>query len=181
MKNALKIILLFLVLIIVFVLVMTLFLPKSYTVKRERRIPAPIDTVFKYATDYNHWHLWSPWKAMEPNAKYTFSENTNSIGSWMQWKGDQIGTGKMTTTNLIYNQELRYELVFKEPFESSSNGGMYFQSEENGTRIQWYDMGEAKWPIGRIMGVMMDGMIGSQFEDGLRRLDSVVMHHTTSM
>ncbi len=177
MKNAFRIILLFLALIIVFVLVATLFFPKSYSVKRERRIPASIDTVFKYATDYKHWELWSPWKAMDPEASYTFSAQTNGIGAWMAWKGEKIGEGKMTTSNLIVNQELRYELEFMAPYESKSNGGMYFQGDQNQTRVQWYDMGEAKWPMGRIMGLMMDGMIGSQFEDGLRRLDSVVMHH----
>ncbi len=180
MKKALRIILLFLVLIIIFILVITLFLPKSYVVKRERRIPAPIDSVFKYATDFQHWDSWSTWNAADPEAQYKYSANTQGVGSWMAWEGKVVGTGKMTITNLIVNQELAYDLEFKEPFEAKSNGGMYFQGDQNETRIQWYDMGEASWPIGRIYGVMMDGTIGPEFEKGLARLDSVVMSHIVS-
>ncbi len=176
MKNALRIIFLFVVLTLLFVLVATLFFPKTYTVKRERIIPAPIDTVFMYATDYHYWDLWSPWRMTDPEAKYTFSDKTDGIGAWMEWDGEKVGKGKMTTTNIIVNQELKYELQFKEPFESESNGGMYFEGNDSETRVQWYDMGQAKWPIGRIMGLMMDGMIGADFELGLQRLDSVVMH-----
>ncbi len=180
MKNALRIILLFVVLTLVFVLVATLFFPKTYSIKRERRIPAPIDSVFKYATDYKLWDEWSPWKEMDPEATYKFSDQTNGIGAWMEWNGEQIGEGKMTTTNLIVNQEWKYELNLTTP-KSASHGGMFFEGNENETRVQWYDMGEAKWPMGRIMGVMMDNMMGPVFEDGLRKLDSVVMHHKTQM
>lgn len=180
MKNALRIILIFVVLLIVFTLVITLFLPKSYVVKRERRIPAPIDTVFKYATDFQYWGLWSPWEKADPEAEYSLSENTQGIGSWMEWKGEKVGEGKLTTTNIIVNQELVYTLEFKEPQQSMSTGGMYFQGDSTETRIQWYDTGKASWPIGRIFGVMMDGMIGPDFEAGLAGLDSVVMSKMVS-
>ncbi len=175
MKKALRIILIFVVLIIIFFLVITLFLPKSYVVKRERRIPAPIDSVFKYATDLDQWEQWSTWKVADPEANYQFSNTRQGIGSWMSWEGEVVGTGKLTVTNLIVNQELAYTLDFQKPYKAQSTGGMYFQGNDQETRVQWYDTGEAKWPMGRIYGVMMDGMLGPEFDKGLARLDSVVM------
>ncbi len=175
----LKVLLAFLLIGVILFLIVTALLPKSYNVSKEYTILAPVDTVYKHISDYKKWDTWSPWARMDSTAVYSYSNPSAGVGSIMSWESgleeDGIGKGRMTTTNAIVNQELQYELSFEEPMKSQSQGGFYLEGDSTQTRVKWYDQGAAKWPMGRVFGVLMETFIGEDFERGLHNLDSVCM------
>ncbi len=178
MMKFLRLLLFFFLLAIALFLIVTAFLPKTYNVSKEYTILAPVDTVYKNIADYQNWDAWSPWSRMDSTAVYSYSTPSSGIGSFMAWKSGQkegVGVGRMTTTSAIVNQELLYTLQFEEPYKTESQGGFYLEGNERETRVKWFDQGEAKWPMGRVFGVMMESFIGTDFEHGLHYLDSVCM------
>ena len=65
------------------------------------------------------------------------------------------------------NKLLGYRLVFKE-FNSTSIGTLKLEPEGAATKVTWSFVGEAgNNPMMRYMGLMMDGMIGKDFDAGL--------------
>jgi hypothetical protein len=75
----------------------------------------------------------------------------------------------MTLTRLEPNR-IDMELSFKEPFESKGQNYLTFQESNGQTTVTWGATGENPYPVGRIFGLMMDGMLGKDFEFGLAEL-----------
>lgn len=66
---------------------------------------------------------------------------------------------------------LGYRLTFKDGFNSTSTGTLKLEPEGAATKVTWSFAGEAgNNPMMRDMGLMMDGMIGKDFETGLANL-----------
>lgn len=169
--------------IIILILVIAYFVmafigPKNYEVKRSMVINAPIEIVWKKATDFKEWESWSPWAEKDPSVKNTYEGNMGEEGAKMSWVGDKdlSGTGSMTLTKVEEAKSVEYDLAFIVPFEAQSMGGINFTETEGGIEVEWYDKGDFGFFIRPMMMFMdMEKMIGGDFERGLERLDSVVM------
>ena len=48
-----------------------------------------------------------------------------------------------------------------------------FEPTEEGTRATWANEGEVGYPLGRYFGLFLDGMMGPDFERGLKNLKRV--------
>jgi hypothetical protein len=49
-----------------------------------------------------------------------------------------------------------------------------FEPQDDGTQVTWGLEGTATGPIGGYFAIMIDDWVGSDYEDGLRRLKHVV-------
>ena len=67
----LKKIVLALVVLIVLLAAIGMMLPRNVHVERSIVIDAPPATVFALVDGYKQFNKWSPWAALDPNAKYT--------------------------------------------------------------------------------------------------------------
>ena len=63
-------------------------------------------------------------------------------------------------------------LTFTRPFESSSKAPMVYTKTKNGTEISQKNDGVMPTYFQRDFTLMMDGMLGPQFEKGLEHLKS---------
>jgi len=161
-------------------------LPSTYTIERSVTIDAPQSIVMDHLANFSEWENWSPWKAKDPDAKYTYEGADGAIGSKMSWvtslpadNKNQIGEGGMILTELNKSSAI-FELWFVKPWEMTSKNGFDLSSERNITTVRWYDTGELSF-FSRPVGKMMDEMVGPDFENGLAKLKTHVEKHAASI
>lgn len=172
MKTLKKILLTLGAIIIVFLLA-ALFLPSTYHVERSIVIHQSVDKVYPQVANLNNWSQWNPWSEMEPTAKSEIKGSGHEIGSVWAWEGEVIGTGSLTLKDLKPNQSVRSQLVFVAPQAVESEDIWHFNPTSSGTEVTWAMEGELDYPVGRYFGLIMDGMLGPDFEKGLDNLKKV--------
>ncbi len=177
--KVLKIIIGIVVLVAVLGLGYLAMLPGDYTIEREIEINAPQAFVMEHVANYTAWDNWSPWKAKDPNAKYTYEGSDGAVGSKMSWvtslppeDKNQIGEGGLTMVSVSENN-VEFTLAFVKPWEMSSVNGFDLSEADGVTKVRWYDKGELSF-FARPVGKMMDEMVGPDFEEGLAKLKAHV-------
>ncbi len=166
--KILKVVVAIFALAVVAFLVVAAFLPKTYTVTRSASIEAPPVIVFAQVNDLKLWKDWSPWAAMDPSMKTWFGDTHVGEGASYSWKGDQVGEGELTITHSDMPSSIRTHVTFDG--QSEGNGEWSFEPENDGTLATWTMNGNLPWPTARYFGLIIDDMLGPQFEDGLQRL-----------
>jgi len=172
--KALKIIGIVLLVIVALVLVIPLFLPGSYEVNRSVEINKPIEQVFKAATDYSLRSKWDPWLEQEPEAEVKVENIPGIVGSWYEWKGEVIGSGRMEILEIEMPIKIVASLTFIEPFESKSTVIWNFEDIGEATKVTWGFQGNAAYPLERIFLMNIDAQIGPDFEKGLANFKKMV-------
>jgi hypothetical protein len=169
MKIVKRIVLGLLILIVVLVGV-GLLLPRNYRVERSVVIQAPVDIVFDQVNDLKKNEAWSPWK--DPAMTITYSPVTAGVGATSSWESQKMGNGAQTIEESIPNQSIRTLLDFKEM--GTANAHWTFASEGEGVKVTQAMTGDQGMnPVKRYFGLMMDKMVGTQFEKGLASLKQV--------
>jgi uncharacterized protein YndB with AHSA1/START domain len=149
--------------------------PDEFAVSRIATISAPPEKVFPHVNDLHQWEAWSPWAALDPNAKNIFSGAAAGAGAAMAWEGNRkVGAGKMTITDSRPGERIRFRLDFRKPMPATNTAEFMFRTEGGQTVVTWSMAGKNNL-MGKIFGLFMDceKMIGSQFEKGLASLKSV--------
>jgi effector-binding domain-containing protein/uncharacterized protein YndB with AHSA1/START domain len=172
--KALKIVGIVLLFILALILIVPLFLPGSFYVTRTNEVNKPIEQVFKAATDYTLRAKWDPWLEQEPEAEVRVGNVPEMIGSWYEWKGEVIGSGRMEILEVEIPNKIVASLHFIEPFDSKSTVIWEFENVEGKTKVTWGFEGTAAYPIERIFMVNIDGQIGPDFERGLANFKKMV-------
>ena len=154
-------------------LIVGLFLPSEFHVERRAEIAAPVDSVFKLVENTNNLVQWNPWSELDPESKNETSTPPTGVGAYWYWDGEIIGKGSMTLAALESNKSLEYILRFDEPKMDPSDILFKFSATATGTEVVWINVGKLNYPIGRYFGLMMDSMLGSDFEKGLANLKAM--------
>lgn len=171
--QILKKILFVLIGVIVLLLVVAIFLPSEYNVSRSIQINQPDSVVFEKVVNFNYRKSWDPWISMEPDAKITISGPAGEPGSTWSWEGKETGKGRMTIMKVEENRLVQSKLEFLEPQTGESDVTWEFEPVEGGTMVTWQFSGTADYPVGRYFGLVMDIMVGGDFERGLNNLKRV--------
>ena len=172
--KALKRIFIGLLVIIIVAVAASFFLPSEVHVERSTEIGAPAKVVFAQINDLKKWEQWGPWYEKDPNIKGEYSGPEAGVGATYSWESDhkEVGEGSVTITESVEGQSIKTSLDFMK--EGKATGDFIFEAvEENVTKVTWSmdaDMGMN--PIGKFMGLMMDKMVGPDFEKGLANLKS---------
>ena len=171
---------LFIILGAFIVLVLGLFifsLVLSPVVKVERSlvIPAEAAVIFPLVNVVRNWELWSPWKAQDPSVKITYGEKESGAGAGYSWesRNRNVGRGHMSVTESKPDQYIATSTDFTGM--GTAKGYFRFEPVAGGTRVTWgmvCDMGQQ--PLRKVMGLMMDKWVGSDFEKGLEALGKIV-------
>ncbi|OFZ11600.1 MAG: hypothetical protein A3D92_03295, partial [Bacteroidetes bacterium RIFCSPHIGHO2_02_FULL_44_7] len=116
------------------------------------------------------WEVWMPWnKQMDPTVTYTFSGSSR-----MQWQGEKLGEGSLVLTKTDPKTGVEYKTSFNHD-EIHSVGFLNYEPVPEGTRVIWGDTMElGKNPLKRYFGLLMDSLMGRDFEKGLANLKQVV-------
>lgn len=144
-------------------------LPGQVHVERSVVINASADKVFPMLCDFEKTHTWSPWMEMEPEAKNTYTGAPCAVDHANEWSGEKVGQGKQWIVAITDNASVKTKLDFGE--QGTADAEFVLSPEGEGTKVTWkFDTDLGANPIGRWFGLMMDGMIGGDYERGLSNL-----------
>ena len=170
MKTLKKIAVIILV-IPILVLLISLFLPSTYRVARTVSMRAPADTVFAQINTPRLWTNWTAWTtAKYPDMQVHFDGPDSGVGATYRWEGKSSGQGALTLTRSEPDKAIGYNLDFEQG-KFKSVGAITIEPVDGQLNVTWSNEGElGSNPINRYFGLMMDRMMGPDFEQGLRNL-----------
>lgn len=170
--KILKIIGIVLLSIVVIFFILGFIMPKTITLERRVSINEPIEKVFPEIQYLDNFKNWSPWQDYDPDMKVQISEKDGMVGGIYSWTGNKdVGTGYMEIEDIEPNERIEWNLVFTDPWESSSS--VYFDFNPNGdeTEVVWGYEEQTKFPANVFMGLMgVKKMLAKDFDKGLVRL-----------
>jgi len=150
--------------------------PGTFTVQRSASMAAAPPEVFALVDDLGAWDSWSPWNALDPDAKRTISTPSAGTGATFAWSGnDAIGEGSLTILDSRPYERVDIEQAFVRPFAGSARMSFTFAAAGEGTEVTWRMEGTNNF-IGKAMCMIMDmdAILGKSFAEGLANMKAVV-------
>ncbi len=147
-----------------------LLLPRNFRIERSIAIAAPAAKIYPLIADPHNWPKWGVWNRRDPGMKLTFSGSASGAGAKWAWQSKSEGNGAMEFTADVPDRQISYQLTFAD-FGMASRGALILAPEGSGTRVSWSNEGEFGGnPFMRYFGLMMDRMVGKDFDAGLGNL-----------
>jgi len=174
--KILKKILIVLVILVAIAAIVGLMLPSAVHIERSMVVNAKPAKVYAYLDNMKKDPEWSPWLLKDTAAQLQYEGPETGIGSKLSWKSDNsdVGNGSMITVESVAGEKIKRELYFMED-PKPAYATFVMTPEGDGTKVSWMmdaDMGGN--PFMHIMGKMMSGMAGKEFEKGLVNLKTKV-------
>lgn len=169
--KSLKAIVLAIMVIPIIIILCSLLLPSRYRVERSVVIDTRPEAVYAHVILLKHWPDWTAWTvARYPDMKYAFAGPESGVGASYSWEGKSSGSGELKITSVDPNKRLEYELSF-EHGKHLSTGAIVIEPQGGAIKVTWFNEGNLGWnPVSRVFGLMMDRMMGPDFEEGLGKL-----------
>lgn len=178
--KVLKVFLAILILIIASFFIVGAFLPAKTKVERSLIINGSVETVFNKLNSFKEFNTWSPWAAKDQTTEYIYSGAESGVGAKMEWRSNhsEVGSGSQEIIESTPYETVTVSLKFDG--QSGDAKAQYFllpvmHSGKPMTRITWslYLDNESNI-IGRYFGLMMDDLIGKEYEKGLDNLKEIL-------
>jgi len=165
-----KRILLILVAIVTIVYAIGFLLPSGFKVQRSTEIAAPPERIYALIADPREWRNWTVWNRRDPAMAVSYSGAPSGVGAKWSWQSKTEGNGEMEFTSAMPNDRIVYALHFPD-FGMRSTGQLRLEPAGKVTRVTWSNEGDVGAnPINRYFALMMDRMVGPDFEAGLANL-----------
>jgi uncharacterized protein YndB with AHSA1/START domain len=164
------------IIILLVILALTSFLlPQKQHVERTVEMSAPAEKIFPYLNTPNLFSQWSPWSKLDPQMKVQFMGPESGEGAGMSWQSEQsnVGNGSWIISRAVDNEALDMVMDFGDQGTANS----FFRLDPNNaqTKVTWgFDTDAGMNPVMRWFGLMMDSMVGKEYEKGLNTLKNIV-------
>jgi uncharacterized protein YndB with AHSA1/START domain len=156
--------------VIALLLVIGLLLPSGFKVQRSVQVAAPASKIYPLIVDPRQWKQWTVWNRRDPAMQMSYAGAESGPGAKWTWQSKTEGNGEMEFTAAVPNERIDYTLAFPE-FGMTSRGQLLLVPEGTGTRVTWTNEGDMGGsPVNRYFGLLMDRMVGPDFEAGLNNL-----------
>jgi len=149
--------------------------PSTSHVERTHTFKAPKSAIYDQISTMANWAAWSTWDRMDTNMKKTLVGPPSGVGAGYTWSSDEweVGDGKLNI--IAANDDHIVADMFFGASGRPSKATFAFVSDNDETRVTWsIDSDFGMNPFARVMGLFMDTMVGPNFEQSLRNIDSVV-------
>ncbi len=149
-------------------------LPDRVHVERRITITAPPERVFPLVNNFREFNRWSPWAAKDPDTQYTFEGSESGVGAKVYWSSEnkQVGVGSQEIIESRPNEFVRTALDFGAQGKASAT--FTIESISEGSRVTWGLDTDAEGSIvGRYFGLLLDKMVGPDYETGLDNLRKI--------
>lgn len=173
--KIIKRILLILIVLAILIVLIGFLLPRHYKVERSIVINATPAAIFPLVNATTSWPQWSIWNQRDPAMTITYSGTGGGAGAKWSWKSKSEGNGEMEFTDVMPERKITYRLTFAD-FGSTAIGTIAFVPvDEKSTTVKWTNEGDmGRNPLFRYVGLMMDRMVGKDFDASLARLKTLV-------
>jgi len=169
--EAIKKVILAVLLIPTFISIAALLLPAKYRVERSLGMRAEPNAIFAQVSVLAQWTNWTAWPAgsVAPQ-QLSFCGPESGAGASCAWAGKSTGHGVLKLTRADPDRGVGYDLELDHGKYVSKGAIEYFPAGD-GMKVTWTIEGDFGWnPISRIFGLLMDKMLGPHLEEGLRNL-----------
>lgn len=147
-----------------------LFLPSTFAVRRSIDIAAPADRIYDYVVEPRKWSQWSVWTRRDPAMRIVYSGPPFGMGARWSWESKSEGNGTMEFTRVEPNRRVEYALFFPD-FNMRSTGVIAIEPRDGVTRVTWTNDGDVGGnPLKHFLAAAMDRIVGPDFEQGLANL-----------
>ena len=163
-----------LVAVVLVLAIVGVLLPRNIHIERSVNIARPASLIFAAVDSFQLFAKWSPWQDLDPNMHQSTEGPREGVGAKLVWSGnDKVGSGTQLITAATQNQSVASDVDFGKMGIAKST--LVLQPQSGSTRVTWgldIDMGAN--PVGHYFGLMMDRMIGKDYEKGLSKLKTLV-------
>lgn len=167
--------LLFLSALIVILVVGSFFLPQNQHVERSVDISAPAEKIYPYLADPKLFGQWSPWSKIDPDMKVQYEGTPSGEGAGMKWQSElsSVGSGSWIIVKAVENESLNVDMDFGD--QGTATSFFTLKPDDGKTKVTWgFDTDAGMNPVMRWMGLLMDKMVGTEYEKGLLELQKIV-------
>ncbi len=145
-------------------------LPSEFKVQRSLQVAATPDRVYALIADPREWRRWTVWNQRDPAMKLDYSGPPSGSGARASWQSETEGSGAMQFVDAEPGRRIVYKLSFPD-FGMESLGVLNIVPAGNGVTVTWTNEGDlGDDPVKRWFGLVMDRMVGPDFEAGLVNL-----------
>lgn len=151
-------------------------LPDSAHVQRSAKIDVPPAQLFEVLNGFQQAQEWSPWAKLDPQMQISYSGPDSGKGAMMMWSSENpaVGAGNQQIIESEPDKRIRFKLFFA-GFNTENYAQFLLEPDGDGTRLTWaYDTTFGGNILARYFGLMMDGMVGPDYERGLANLKNYV-------
>lgn len=153
-----------------------LMLPSQASLSRQVEIAAPPQAVFAVLNSFARFNEWSPWAALDPETRYALEGPASGVGAVHSWSSDnpQVGSGRQEIIASEPYRLITVRLSFS-GFDAENLSHYRLSPTATGTEVVWdYQTDVGGQILGRYFLLMLDGMLGPQYEQGLAQLKQVL-------
>ncbi|MEL6920617.1 MAG: SRPBCC family protein [Pseudomonadota bacterium] len=144
-------------------------LPSSRTVERSAIIEAPAEKVFALVASNEGYQSFNPYKVKDDKLKITMHGPSSGVGSGFAFDGKD-GKGTQTIIALEENKSVTMQIDLG-PMGKPVSKFTLVPTNGN-TEVTWTTRSDFGFnPIGRVVGLFLDGMLGPVYELGLDELN----------
>lgn len=157
--------------IVILLILVGFLLPRTIVVERSRLIEQPPEVIFAVLSDFRHFPHWSPWFRRAPDAGYRYEGPDSGVGATLVWS-DEAGSGGGRWSIIAVDPPRRIDLAL-ELGETEVQGYFLLEQEQTGQLVTWgmrLEVGSLDL-VGRYMGLILPGLVGREYRDGLEMLD----------
>jgi len=167
----------------VLMLVVDLFLPSNKHLEGKIVIKAPTRVIYPQIANLRNWEKWSPFQATDSAMVSNYNRPEMGKGAHTSWTSKINGNGSMTIVEVVPDAMVNTKLIFADSSEAMSD--WILKPLVDGTEVTWTtDLPHLSYPMGRLMGLLMEGMMRPMFDKGLANLktlcESLPTHAKTS-
>ncbi len=166
--------------IIVLLLLISLVLPNTVKVERSIEVKAQSKQVFKLVNNLKEWNKWSPWHQLDSTAQFDFTAIYEGAGASFSWKSNnpQLGEGSLQIVESYPDTLIKALMRFRE--SGVANVTFSFIPSNDACKITWAIENNSDQipmfyrPFSKYFFLMMDQMVGPDFEKGLGNIKKIV-------
>lgn len=147
-----------------------LFFSDKFEVEKSIEINTSPTLVFEQINNFKNWEKWDPWLQEESSMELEYNEIVSGVGAIKKWKSDNFSNGEMQITESSYIDFVKFNITIEG--WNSFEGIISLKASENGVIVSWKDSGDLDFLM-RVMGPLLNKMIGKDLEKGLKNLKQV--------
>lgn len=150
-----------------------LLLPAQTQFERTVTVKASPALVYGYLNGFKQFNHWSPWAALDPNTRYTYSGPDSGVGARQEWVSDNasVGSGSQEIIAVTPNEQIRVRLDFGGT-STQNISAWRIKPDGEGSRVAWSMTSELGMnPMNRWFGfLLLERFVGADYEKGLAAL-----------
>jgi effector-binding domain-containing protein len=116
---------------------------------------------------------WSPFREADPKMISEFSGPESGVGAKQIWKSKANGDGSQTIIESVFEKKVVLSLDLG--YGGKDSTLFILERVPEGTKVTWETrISKANYPFGRVMWLLVEGMMNKTFNHGLENLKKVV-------